>query len=475
MPASFVTGAVRFNASFNGCPTIAVLVSRRHSPETGGYLYLVAVPSLPDHPMAQEARDASSGQVIHVRLCEVDQLNLRSFRKTMKSQVPYQLWLDSSDRTPRLDDLERIARDPGALPLPVVARQASDEGAESSSDGEGVSSSSAARQSGQREALARTLESERQVAAQRRRQELQDSAMAQLAASVERISVRLDSMERHQHERPRIATGVADAPVGGAPSARGPSAEADFAELVRGRPTAPLAAPSRRPTADRGPGEARESEGPAPAWAQTLVRAFGEAAAHRDPVPVDSNSARNAKLFKLQGVQGRMAQDILNDEVKTDPGRILREFEQQVERLSPTDPVLGPLGDDGASRKVGSRLLPVWRANVPARDHHLCARLGEALVDIYRLLDAGRAEHAQARTALAICCVEQVVRDFGKWSLRPESLLGLPPCPLQQYGSQTKEAKDAAGKETPLRLLSQLAPPARASTASAVYKENTGA
>ena len=173
-----------------------------------------------------------------------------------------------------------------------------------------------------------------------------------------------------------------------------------------------------------------------------------------------SASSENPLLLRMNGCKGRVAQDQLNQIYDSNPSSVVHEFELAIVRRA-----------GGSTMEQTDlphrRLLSTWRDTVPAKEHALAARMGETLADIYRHIREGRAEHAAARTALAIGALEQSVLDGGKWGLRAECLLGLPPAPLHRY----KAAGDApsAGKLGPTGFLVD---PLRATVALAVHQDN---
>jgi len=168
-------------------------------------------------------------------------------------------------------------------------------------------------------------------------------------------------------------------------------------------------------------------------------------------------------LFRLEGARGRVAQAELDEAYEEDPGEVVNRFERQVMRFANVVP-----GTTG--QHAGAHLLDVWRRTVPAGEHFLSARMGEAVIDAYRRLRAGEVEHALARLALVIGALEQSVRDNGRWTARAETLVGLPPAQLEAYGKLKTKPKD----DKSLGQLAQLADPTRSTTATAVHKENAG-
>ena len=85
---------------------------------------------------------------------------------------------------------------------------------------------------------------------------------------------------------------------------------------------------------------------------------------------------------------------------------------------------------------TGADILTVWREHCPAKEHHLIIRIGEAVVDALISLRAGQIAKGRARLCLLLAAMEQHTLDGGKWHLRAQTLLGMPPPPLHIHGQK---------------------------------------
>jgi len=279
------------------------------------------------------------------------------------------------------------------------------------------------------------------------------------------LTLRVATLERgpspSSAQMPARGTGVL-ADLAGPPGALSPSDAALLESARAGRP--------RLAAAPREQAHPAYAPAPLPLGAETVAPpglgalrdpdtesgpAYAEAPA---PAP---GSYGPAKLFRLQGAQGRVAQDYLNQDFELYPKRVVDEFDAACRRLAPQT---GPL-------TVGAR-LQVWRDHVPAREHHLAARMGEALLDAYGHLEAGRLHAGMGRIALTLAALEQSVLDAGKWPKRAETLIGLPPAPLHLYRAPARPETPSKADGDRLGALAQLCSPTRATTALAVFKEN---
>jgi len=173
------------------------------------------------------------------------------------------------------------------------------------------------------------------------------------------------------------------------------------------------------------------------------------------------------KLFKMEGARGAIGQELLDHELRQQPGVVIQEFEDAVRRVSPPE--------DPAERDLAlGQLQRAWRQSAPAKEHFLAARVGEAAVQIYHHLRNGRHQLAQARLALLIGGLEQGLKDNGKYERRADTIMSMPMPPWREYEPLAQAEKDKVKTDKGLGELAQLVGKARVTTARAVYLENRG-
>ena len=294
-----------------------------------------------------------------------------------------------------------------------------------------------------------------------------EEMLPEILAGQTALAQRVGALERRP--APKAAAGVLDL---GEEEPRMSAADRKLVEEIRRAAPGPRNGPRLQAEVPRYEPLRRAPATPPPSQedlGSMVPRALAalEAIAAGRPAQTPATPEASSKMFKLAGAQGRVAQAYLNERYEDDPSSVVREFEKSVRVLAGTpDPSL-------AAQTLQSPLplQAVWRDHVPARNHHLVARVGEALGEVYLNLRMGRVDHGMARIALLIASLEQSVQDNGRWEARAETLLGMPPCPLHLYKTIT-HPKAVGDTPAPLGVQALLCSPQRATTALQVYKDN---
>lgn len=293
--------------------------------------------------------------------------------------------------------------------------------------------------------------------------------LQRMAAGQDTLMSRIEALESRPPVTPAPTSGILDTEPLGQLS---PADVALVAELRSARPGAASAPKAKAP--------APPMPGPLPSGLEGDLAprflAAVEAIALRPPPAAQNPAPSDSKLFKLAGATGRVAQQVLNERFEEEPGSVVAEFEKQVRLLAPTTPGVGLM----PGQEAPLPLQQVWRDHVPARDHHITARIGEALIDVYLNLRCGRTAHGMARIALLMAAMEQNVLDSrasNAWQQRAEHILGMPTCPLHLYTTPPKPDSDSKDKDKDKDKLgrqAQLCAPTRSTTADQCYRDNKG-
>jgi hypothetical protein len=299
--------------------------------------------------------------------------------------------------------------------------------------------------------------------------------MTEIRKGQVRADARLTALERSDPLRPEVDSGT----FGLDPASASAEDRALMAELRGLRPAEVGADPPRalggRATFPRRDSlhsaDAEEAEGAAPAdpiltLASALKTAFGKPQQAKATGPL--GTMPEAKLFTMEGAKGRLAQDLLEQQLKDHPEQVVADFEAAVRREAPPE--------DPSERDISlGQLQRCWRQTVPSKEHALAVRMAEALLHIYPHLRGGRQTQALARLALVLGALEQGIRDNGNFSKRADTIMCMPPPPLPLYHAHsTEERQQLKEDKKGLGGLARLVGAARATTARAVYLENAG-
>ena len=434
----------------DGEPTLCVLALRTRHKETQDFLYVLGIPTDSDGFRARLIRaNRTAHEKIWVRLVILKRLN--HLGKGPRRGLTYADWgsVEGSPIVPRLDDLVAMTEKAATMPLERGAVKIS-----------GVDESLAEDDEEEDEDAMDMFEPVKEVTDRQPvgagSESVIEQRMGSMLSVMEGVARRMDAMEEKER---RLEGGAASQarPLSYSMGDGGPGT----GRFLARRPTAPLTpgrpeAPTSRPEATReradGPDE---TEQPLLERLTSALERLGAKGGGDGGLPAGQKA-----LFKLDGAKGRVAQSLLDSTAESDPGSVVTCFEQQVMRYANVAP--GATACDAAAH-----LLDVWRRVVPAKEHFLSARVGEAVVDAYRRIRVGDTEHGLARMALLLGSLEQAILDGGRWELRAESLVGLPPCQLAAYSRLGEKPKP--GK---LGRLALLADPVRSTTATAVFRDS---
>ena len=445
----------------NGARTKAIYIGTRTNRNTNCVFYLLAVPVLEGEAEVEngaktmKVRDAQAPgpACLCVRVVALVNLNLQQAPRAAKAS--YRDWPEGA--VPRLDDLTGLLNIPEALPMAVTSEG---QGVVIMSESEAVMSEAEGDMYGQNMDLGvlfsespplapRAAAPERLPTAADAVGEAVAKALGPLALRLERLEARLEGTDRGP---PGPERQVAFAPLSRDLEARFMARRPEQG-MAAPRPREPILAPLTRAGQALLPDEPDEFEELELQEPRQVTR----------PQATGPSLSR-AALFRLEGARGRVAQAELDSMFEANPSEVVTSFERQVLRHANVLP-----GTTSRSGDAAAHLLDVWRRTVPAGDHFLTARVGEAIIDSYRRLRTGDTAGALARMALTLGALEQSVRDGAQWELRAETLLGLPPAQLDAY--KKLQAKPNGKK---VGTLAQLADPVRTTTANAVYKEEHG-
>ena len=473
--------------------------------------HLRAVPSsamVDSDPRDRMVPATTSGKQVKMRFHIIS--SATSFRLTKPTRYPSEDW----EYEPRIDALQKLAReDPGALPFrqegtavhAIVSdaeetQQSEDEddedlvsarSAHPQQSGLGASASTAPLQAAQAALLGRSGE----VASVPTLGGHAGDALAQQLATMSeslaairrdqvRMTGRLTTLERGERigTRPPV---VDSGTFGGVLTSTADEDRALIRQMEQLRPTSIGAEPARRSgggvtfprrdslesaaeSAPHAPGTEGPAQQIAAAFAQAIQLVARPSAQAKASGPL--GIMPEAKLFNMEGAKGRLAQDLLEQQLKDHPDQVGEDFEHAVRREAPPE-------DPNETDISLGQMQRAWRQTVPAKEHPLAARMAEALLHVYHHLRAGRTVQAQARLALILGALEQGVRDNGQFQKRADLIMSMPPPPLSLYHAPTAEERQQLKDEKSKGLggLARLVGAARATTARAVYLENSGA
>ena len=237
------------------------------------------------------------------------------------------------------------------------------------------------------------------------RQELTTSVSQELKKLESRVDRKLSGMERDEvPTRRRGVLGVSAAEVDSDDS----GGRGIWDELAGRRPgndptsggslrcaqkNVPVTVPPLRPVEEPTRGHS-EVEALGASIAATLAAIADSKASKNDPLTEPFSSG-----FKMKGAEGRIRQEMLNEEFLANPRAVWGKFEQQVAKVSKKT----------SFSEVA--LESYAKTHIPMGEHKTATRYLQGLMTIYELLEAGQVDHARAQTALLIGATQQMVLD----------------------------------------------------------------